>query len=140
MTEAANLKDETKKEPKVQAGFDGARGDGRGIRNWAGEKSPGGETGRYKRGQNVTCRVGLCEYEGGYSVTVLETGDFGILRTSTKLLPNDEIQAVFDCLSPVGIYNQHYTCLWRRSIASMWSCYRMRPLHTLPAGNSDDAK
>jgi hypothetical protein len=110
MTEAANSDDETGNEAKVQAGGGGARrGGGRGTRNRAGDQGPGGDASRYKPGQNVICKVGPSEYDGGYSVTVLETGDFSFLTTASKLRPDDEILAVFQCWSPVGTYNQYYT-------------------------------
>jgi len=100
---------EAENEPKVQAGGDGARIGGRGTRNGAGDENSGGNTDRFKPGQNVVCKVGLCEYEGGYSVTVVETGEFGYLRTTAKLRPHDELSAVFYGWSRVGNYNQHCT-------------------------------
>jgi hypothetical protein len=67
------------------------------------------ETDRYRPGQNVVCKVGRSEYDGGYSVTVLETGDFGFLHTIEKLRPDDEVLAMFQCWAPDRVYHQYIT-------------------------------
>ena len=92
--------------PQLQSGGDGARDDGRGTRNWAGESGRGGGRYPFKAGQNLVCKVlSKCdEVPGGYFVTATQTGQLGFVQSTEVLSAEEEILAMFVCWAPQKSY------------------------------------